>query len=402
MYNRISHESDVQTINSLRENLSGYITIDENEIAAQLEFRDGTYLLKVDQLIGLDANEHHFSFGFNHSKVRISALMNCNGTEVNDKFLSRYSEAQVNSFWTEEPRDSTAFYRSYYFAGNRLLYDVFEHPSLLKVMVKGQSMALRHVDEFLVIESEAAIAYDRFTDIVYTILIALGFVSGRFIQNLSFTFGRTTRDEEKALTYRYEKLRSGSSSIYHAVTWNPFGYKHMLGQELADKLYQDKVLKGLDTGTLSRLSELIFDNTQVQYALVLFNDTNGKGLSLLIKNNCFFGVIEVLMKYLETVFKTKLPTDYSQKKGFDKFRILFGSLFPVTEDDVKLYMYRNKFFHGDIENVDDIEKVCIMQKQISLIHKIVLTYVGFDGYIIDQYSIRNNLHGKAFIRLSSH
>lgn len=397
-----NYESDVQTINSLRENLSGYVTVNEKKVAAQLEFQDDTYLLKVNQIVGLDSNEHNFKFVFNNSKVNISAFVNCNRSEVNDKFLSRYCEAQVNSFWNEEPKDSASFYRSYYSVDSRLLYDLFEHPSIVRVIVKGQSITLRHFDEFLVIESEAAIAYDKFADIVYTVLIALGFVSGKFVQNFSFTFGRTTRDEVKALTYRYKKLRPGSSSIYHAVTWNPFGYKHMLGRELADQLYQDKMLKGLDTGTLSRLSELIFDNNQMQYALVLFNDTNGKGLSLLIKNNCFFGVIEVLMKYLETVFKAKLPTDYSQKKGFDKFRILFGSLFPVTDDEVKLYKYRNNFFHGDIENVDDIEKVYIMQKQISLIHKIVLTHAGFDGYIIDHYAIRNNLPDKAFIKLGNH
>ena len=43
--------------------------------------------------------------------------------------------------------------------------------------------------------------------------------------------------------------------------------------------------------------------------------------------------------------------------------------------------------------------LAIMEKQISLIYKIVLTHAGFDGHIIDHNAIRNNLPDKAFIKL---
>jgi hypothetical protein len=56
--------------------------------------------------------------------------------------------------------------------------------------------------------------------------------------------------------------------------------------------------------------------------------------------------------------------------------------------------------HGDIIDIKDKEMVSTMQKQLTFIYKVVLSYTGFDGYIIDHYAIRNNLCERAFIKLN--
>jgi hypothetical protein len=42
----------------------------------------------------------------------------------------------------------------------------------------------------------------------------------------------------------------------------------------------------------------------------------------------------------------------------------------------------------------------IMQKQITLIHKLVLSYIGFDGHIINQYQLRHYGDKSTFMKLN--
>src|SRR6266702_7683250 len=132
-----NYKSDIQTIKSLRGNLPGFVKKDEGDVAAQLAFSDGTYRLKVNQMIDLDNDEHNFKFMSDDSKVRISAVVSgySNSVTINDKSLQRCSEAKVFSFWSVEWSDSQVFYRNYYFANDKLLYDLCGYPSL-KLTVK--------------------------------------------------------------------------------------------------------------------------------------------------------------------------------------------------------------------------------------------------------------------------
>jgi hypothetical protein len=151
---------------------------------------------------------------------------------------------------------------------------------------------------------------------------------------------------------------------------------------------------------MSKLTEFIHNNSQIQYALVLFNDTNSNGISLLIKNNCFYIVMEVLRKFFYNIFKPQLPIDYSQKGNIEKFKMVFECFVDISDDEISTIKKRNDFMHGDIEKLEGEEMVEIMQKQLSFIYRIVLSYVGFQGFIIDHYLIRNEQSEKAFIKVN--
>ena len=132
---------------------------------------------------------------------------------------------------------------------------------------------------------------------------------------------------------------------------------------------------------------------------MLFNEANNNSLSLLIQNNCFYAVFEVLKKFFAEKFKGQLPMGYSNAGNIEKYKIIFSNLISLTDEEFKTLEKRNFFLHGDIKNMKTREMVDIMQKQITLIYRLVFTYIGFDGYIIDHYAMRN-MPERAFIKVN--
>lgn len=393
-----SYQKQIDYIKILQKELTGNVSNKDKSKIAILEFQEDAYLFRVDGILNLDIDEYSFPFVMEDLSLKIQATAVTINTSIDRKFVSRYTECKVYSFQSSNWNDCS-LYRSFFYAPSKhLLYHVFGKASKIKLTVNHQTVSIREVDSYIIIENEAEISYEDFSAICYNILVAFGFVSGVFIQDAVFTFQRGTENET---IVKYEKLRKGYKSIYHPFTANPFGYKHLLGEDIAEEIYQQDILKYLQPRQLSELSQLSLKNAEIQYALVLFNETNGSDNSLLIRNNCFFIVIEVLRKFFCNVFEAKLPKDYSNKKNIEKTKLVFECFIPVTAEEILLLEKRNAFMHGDIKNIKDAEMVTIMQKQLSFIYKIIFSYIGFDGHIIDHYAMRNNKNEQAFIKIGN-
>jgi hypothetical protein len=106
----------------------------------------------------------------------------------------------------------------------------------------------------------------------------------------------------------------------------------------------------------------------------------------------------VLKKFFHHIYKDQLPKDYSSRGNTDKYITLFRFLVAISKDDELLLKDRNLYLHGDIKDLEGQKMIDDMQKQLTLIYKLVLTYIGFDNYIIDHYSIRNNAFHNAFVK----
>ena len=78
---------------------------------------------------------------------------------------------------------------------------------------------------------------------------------------------------------------------------------------------------------------------------------------------------------------------------------MFEAIAPITDEEADLIALRNTFMHGDIKNIEGDEMMRIMHRQISLIYKLLLTYTGFRGHVIDHYFLRNGPVKKAFTKL---
>lgn len=397
-------EEELNFINQSGALETGRIEYDGKFIDAELEKNDGVFMLRIADIIDFDIDGIEFNFISEKHQLLIDAPITAhrNSIKVQEKLMSRYSEGKVYSFKSRgfekvEPN----YQRSYYYLGaDRLVYDYFGIKSHISVTVNGKHFLIFCKEKYLVVETVEKISYEIFSESCYNILVAIGFLSGDFIQNETYTFQKADKENIEFAEYEYRRLRSSSHSIYHALTHNPFGYENFIGREFAEQLYENKTLKPCDEVSFSKLVELIDSNSQIQYALVLFNEANNRKLSLLVQNNCFYAVLEVLKKYFFEKFKSQLPKEYSQKGNIEKYKIVFGNLISLTDEECETLEKRNVFLHGDIKDMKGMEMVEIMQKQLTLIYRLLFTYVGFDGYIIDHYAMRNTMPDKVFVKVN--
>lgn len=275
----------------------GRIGYDGKFIDAELEKSEGVFMLRIADIIDFDVDGIEFNFTSEKHQLLIDAPITAhrNSIKVQEKLMSRYSEGKVYSFKSRGFENAQPNYqRGYYYLGeDRLVYDYFGIKSHVSVTVNGNQFLIFCKEKYLVVETVEKVSYEIFSESCYNILVAIGFLSGDFIQNETYTFQKADKESIEFAEYKYRKLRSSSYSIYHALTHNPFGYKDFIGSEYAENLYEKKTLKPCDEISFSKLAELIENNSQIQYALVLFNETNNRKLSLLVQNNCFFAVLEV-------------------------------------------------------------------------------------------------------------
>jgi hypothetical protein len=174
----------------------------------------------------------------------------------------------------------------------------------------------------------------------------------------------------------------------------------MIGINYVEELYRKHFLNPIDGKYFSKLVEIIQNSPYVQYALALLNEANDNELSLPVKNNCFFAILEVLRKYLHGKFKTQLPSTYSQRGNIEKYKVIFAQLIQLDDDDCCTLEKRNTFLHGDIKDISGEEMVAIMQRQINLIYRLLLTLSGFKGQIIGHFAIRPHSPKRPFIRVN--
>lgn len=396
-----SHSNEIQIIEQFNSIQTGDTILGNHKSRVEIEKKDNKITFRVFARIDSKINESSFLFTTGGNQYTINGIINGSSFSLNtqEKNYSEYYYGVVNSInnlkW-DKSIDSK--YRSYFYTEKKdILYNNFGTKDFLSLTIKGVPISIGRTGSYLYIECHTNIAISLFNKITYTILLAVGFISGKFIQDQSYTFQYHNGENHG---FEYQVLRPSFSSIYHALTWNPYSYRHCIGDDIAEKLYNENTLKHFDENSLIRLTELILNNSQIQYAIVLFNEANGNNLSLLIKNNCFYVVLEVLKKFFFDIYKEKLPNDYTKKANVEKYKHIFGNIINLTNREIHTLEKRNAFLHGDIKSISDLQMLEIMQVQITLVYRLLLTHAGFEGYIIDHFAIRNNDPNNSFIKLN--
>lgn len=395
-------DADQAKIEFLKGDITGTVELDNKSLEAVMYGSVQGYRIAINEILDLDVNDLICKFTTTDDEFAINISVTSNKNNFREGWLSRYSEATV--FWfksTSFIHNLPNYCRSYFHLENsHMLYEFFGAIGYIELTVLNNKIAVKQDENYLIIESVDLIQHDLFSVVCYNVMVAIGFISGKFVQDEVFTFQYKDQSKTDLLGYKYRHLRPSSFSIYHAITGNPFSYKNFIDESYLEVLYNKKTLKHFGAADLSRLTELIHTNKQIQYALVLFNEANGNGMSLLIKNNCFYAVLEVLKKFFCEIFKDRLPKGYSSLGNVLKYREVFKNLFDLTEDECATLEKRNIYLHGDIKDIDGTEMVEVMQKQITLIYRIITTYVGYKGFIIDHYAVRKNQADNAFVEIN--
>ncbi|MDA9554656.1 hypothetical protein N9R54_00340 [Pelobium sp.] len=390
-------------IEKLELKITGTTTFSNKIIEAELEKKNGVSYFKLNIVEEAEFQEVEFNLKNTDFELLVNGYITArrNSIEVKKKTSYRYSEGIISDYkhinWNE---NNDYYFTSYYLnSDSHLLASQFGNKNVLTIRILNRGISLIKDDHHLIIKSIDKLNFDLFSEISYNILVSLGFISGHFIQDEVYIF-QSSDILELSNIFKYRKLRSGFKSIYHSMVWNPYGYKHLIGSECADKLYKNKTLVCFDEKSFTRLLELCYNNSQIQYAMVLFNESNSNNLSLLVKNNCFYAVLEVLKKFFHKVNGSLLSKDYSQKGNIQKFKLIFSTVIEIDNDEIQTLEKRNVFLHGDIEGIEDSEMIDLMLKQITLIYKLLLSHIGFEGYIIDHYHIRKFNTEKAFMKIN--
>lgn len=394
-------QNDLQAIEQFITKQIGTSTQNNAEVHAELEKLDDTFFLKIGSVLNLDRDELKLDFVKTRNTLRVNGTVIKNEFTSKNKLMSRCSTVKVYSWTSLGFTDEGCFLRNYYtMFESRILRDFFEISTHMDLSVNGHLVRVDYQGNYLIIQSADRILPEAFTEVCYNILVGIGFVSGHFIQKSVFTFQYEDKDYQKQKGHKYQKLRPTTRSIYHALADNPYGYEDMIGSENAKRIYHEESLKRFDQNSLSKLAELAHNNPQVQYLMVLFNEANSNNLSLLVQNNCFFVVLEILKKFFFEESKSKLSSTYSRVGNVEKYKMVFGCIVSLNKRDCEVIKMRNTLLHGDVRNLEGSEMLDIMHSQITLIYKLILTYIGFNGYTIDHYALRNNLPDEAFVKVN--
>jgi len=394
----------IDQINFLKKSHQGSARFSNRDGKGEIERSDNGYLFRVDERLGVNIDDLEIDFCIGNIRLHVVGLVSSTSTSIDtvEKQFIQYSEGRITSFSNHLWVDELSYFQSFYLSTQRhLVYHLCGMHTGIILSLCSHRFKIYDKQDYLVIECMEKIPYQLFSDLSYNLLVAIGFVTGEFIQDEVFTFQYDALDtgNENTLGIRYRRLRSSFSSIYCAIASDPYSHSHKLDEETVRMLDENGTLKHVSGTSISKLTELSFRKKQIQYALVLFNEANGGKQSLLIKNNCFFAVLEVLKKYFYDFFKAELPQNYSSEGNIKKYALLFQRVIPISEDELQTIEKRNVFLHGDIEEISGEEMVAVMQKQITLIYKLLLTHVGFDGHIIDHYAIGRQPSVKPFIKL---
>lgn len=403
-------QENISIINLLSNEIRGIVLIDGKEIETIIN-KTNEYEIIIGSILShesVDLSQLKFSNELFSLNVDSYISSFGNKISVTEKYFQSHSKGIVHRLESENfDTNCKSIYRAFYkinsfnffmtyFDDTTYETESFNSRGFLNLTINNVCFSVfTFHDDYLIIESDNEIDYNDFSEYCYNILIAIGFISGKFFQNEVFIFDLKNGNSG---IFCYKQLRNSSFSIYHAVTSNPYGYKDQIGQELADKLYNNKTLQPFTSENLSRLAELIQNNEQMQYSFVLFNESNNGNLSLLVRNNCFYVVLEVLKKFFHPIYKNKLPKDYSSRGNTDKYITLFKLITDISKDDEQLLKDRNLYLHGDIKDLEGQKMVDDMQKQLTLIYRLILTYIGFDGYVVDHFNIRRTENEQAFIK----
>jgi hypothetical protein len=397
----LSLEAEIEIINTLRAVHRVSAILNGYPCQAELEWAGNKPTLKINHTFNLELDDCIFSLKTDTLDLIVEAMITGRQNTVNvaEGWNNHYSYGKVERIASADwPGDVIGFYRTYYhLLSNRLLYDYFGFKEAINFTANNIEYRLIDHNDFIVVEALDPVAYPVYVEQVYNIMVALGFVTGNFIQDHNYTF---CVNEDTALQFVYRRLRQGSDSMYHAITWNPYSYKHMLGRDKAEPIANSDILKPMDAASFGRLTELTNNHHAIQYALVLFNEANSNKLSLLIKNSCFYTVLEVLRKFFYHIFEANMPKGYSSLGNIPKFKVVFGQLAEVTIKEETMLKRRNAILHGEVDDLEGHEMIDLMQMQLSLIYKLLMTYVGFDGYVINHYALRNNQPEGAFIKIN--
>jgi hypothetical protein len=422
--------------------------IEDKEVETFLIRKNETFLLQINaRLIDEEDDNPEIVFAFNdityktkklgsssqHTDLKVDKSVNLETTiELNRFQAENFKQIGLyKTFFQTDLSNINTFHREFetvthqrqgieYFYDcirinlNEKYYDVTQ----LKDNDKG----------FYVFECMQKQSYEEFSEVCFSIQQAIGFINKLMVGGEKFTF------DEVGNCYYSNYIRPTLKGMYSPVTTNPYSYPD-IEKDVAE-LYLNKLTRI----SLSNFSNLVYKiHTEQEFSvaiLVMLEATSIR--SLLIIPSSFAVIIEQLSKHLstketglekpindqnladkvikelheiidnnsETLNETNIlklkrrlneinkPINKEHLTNNEKLTRPFEQLgIHLTLHDVTIIEHRNDLLHGDIMlNADDNKNddksnlylTYVSAKLFTLISKLVLKSVGYNGYVYNQ------------------
>lgn len=288
-------------------------------------------------------------------------------------------------------------------------------------------------NNFLVVDSSAKISHDEFSDKAFSVLVALGYLTGKLVQGEGVYFSYTNKKMENPMAFNFSSFRPSINSIFHPVNANPFAFK-------VNAKRGDYLLKNMRTITeeeFSILCQQVNDKVDLRSGLLMmmealkgsiFTMATGMAVILEVLTNLFAKehpeyltiikqpkISSVVLKELRTVINShkdeigdltdklinkinqinQIPNKVKLTKPFE----ILG--FKLNKNDENVIERRNDLLHGRLSleygaenDMADRELYLIATKLYTLINVLILKQVGFDNYIVNWPVHNKHVHKK--------
>lgn len=422
--------------------------VEDKEIDTFLIRKKGTFLLQINaRLLEEDDDNTELSFIFNdipyktkklgstsnHTDLKVNKSVSFETTIELNRFQSQNFKQYglYKTFFQTDLKNINTFHREFETIthqrqGTEYFYDC------IRINLNGKDYdvtQLKYKDKgFYVFECLQKQSYDEFSEVCFSIQQAIGFINKLMVGGEKFIF------DDVGNFYYSNYIRPALKGMYSPITTNPFSYPDI------EKDVADFYLNKLTRIALNNFSNLVYKiHTEPEFSvaiLVILEATSIR--SLLIIPSSFAVIIEQLSKHLsieetglerpindsilsdkvikelhkviddnsKTLTETnilKLKRRLHEVNKFinkehltnnEKLTRPFEQLgIRLTLHDIAIIEHRNDLLHGDIllkkEEIKDEEKLnlyltYVSAKLFTLISKLILKSIGYDGYIYNQ------------------
>jgi len=281
--------------------------------------------------------------------------------------------------------------------------------------------------DYLCIEAENKITFKEFKQIVNSIILSIGFLSGYLYKKEEYYFQSNNVDfEQSEFFYRNQNKRLNS---YQPFLKYPQNYSNLYDEKFKkDDSYKVKYSSNISENNFLKLFHLVNDNPKYYSAIrmlfevisssfvskhsILFivletialevrNNNNSEHINKVIyRKECFEELQKIKDKIpkesYEILFEGIGNIDVKKAKNIVDYELAFSSLkINLGESDKKTLKRRNNLHHGriidnlvtidseeDFENLE-IEYDYFSYKLYTLICKLILKQIDFEGYLVN-------------------
>ena len=287
---------------------------------------------------------------------------------------------------------------------------------------------MKYEENYLIIDCNQLMGFETFSELAYSILIGIGFMTGKFIQNEGYYFKYQNECMEKPIGFLFSEFRDSIQLIYTPLYKNAYAYA-CIDNDIA-KEYHDS-LSEMTLNSFSVLCQKINDIPDFKVIILLILESCSSSLllmpaglsvalealtNLLKKKNekkkrrkldaiktlkqCFIQELEKVKSKLhdeEELILRKKINDLDRPTNKSKLAMPFfeyGVL--LNENDMNVINRRNHFLHGRVsmgyykkkqDEKANREMLYSGLKLYTLMVSLILRWVGFEGYVLNHAKI---------------